>query len=68
MKYDVKANIEYVAGLTQKKIHYIGLSQGGVSLLATLSDPDDKVAKEIKPFIHRFYCLAPVVYTVKNIF
>lgn len=68
MKYDIKANIEFVVKETKQKIHYIGLSQGSVSMLAALSDPDYEAASSFKPHIHKFYCLAPVIYTVYLIF
>lgn len=62
LKYDIKANVQYIAELTQKKIHYIGLSQGSSSMVAALADPDQEVASFIKPHILKFYCFAPVVY------
>ena len=67
MKYDILANIEHVHEATnKKKIHYIGHSQGAVSMLAALADPDREVANQISPKLHTFYCLAPVVFTKRN--
>lgn len=64
MKYDIKANLEYIHNKRGKKVHYIALSQGSVSMLAALSDPDTDVSSVITPIVHKYYCMAPVLYTV----
>lgn len=67
MKYDIKANLEHIYGKRGKQVHYIGLSQGAASMLAALADPEDDVSSVITPMVHKYYCMAPVLYTVSSI-
>lgn len=67
MKYDIKANVDFIFKETNKKIHYIACSNGAVSYLACMSDPDKKWFNEkanILEKIHIMYALCPVIYTV----
>ena len=67
MKHDIKANIELVSERCGGKVvHYIGHSQGAVSMLAALADPDRQTAQAISNKLHIFYCLSPVIYTKRN--
>ena len=70
MKYDLLANFEEIKkrrGLDEQdqlKLHYVGHSQGAVVMMAALADPDEETREKIEAYVHRFYALAPVIYTV----
>ena len=66
-RLDIKAYIEYIVEETEgKKVHYVGHSMGSVGMLAALSDPTDReTADYIAKNLDTFYCLAPVVYSVR---
>lgn len=68
MRYDIKANIDYVYEQTKKKIHYVGHSTGSIAMIACLADPDKSWrnhAEDIQNKIHIFYAVAPVIFIVR---
>lgn len=65
-KWDHLANIEHIYKKTNKKVHYIGHSQGSVSMIAALSDPDREVANALKNMVDTYHLLTPVVYFVNS--
>lgn len=68
-RLDIKADVEYVFERTGgRKIHFVSTSNGAVSYLACVSDPEKSwrpEAEKIMDKVHAAYCLAPVVYTVR---
>lgn len=56
--YDLPAGLSYIFQMTNKKISYIGHSQGTTQMWAALSERKENVQKYLKNFIS----LAPVVY------
>ena len=66
MKYDIKANIQFVVGHSgREKVHYIAHSEGGATMMAALADPNRTVPRYIEEHLETFYAFAPVVY-LKN--
>ena len=69
MKYDIKANIQFVVGNSgREKVHYIAHSEGGTTMMAALADPDRGVAEYIEEHLDTFHAFAPVIYMVKSTF
>ena len=67
MRLDIKAFFEHIWKEKNKKINYIGHSNGSVGMLAALSDPLDRsTANYIESRLDTFYCLSPVVYSKGN--
>lgn len=59
LPYDMMALIDYMYETHQKKIVYVGHSQGGLMGLTALSD--DRFKKHFAQRILKMYCLTPVV-------
>lgn len=57
-KYDLPAAFEYIHQKTQKKIHYIGHSQGTMIMFAALADKNPI----IKQYLASYIALGPVAY------
>ena len=64
-QYDVKANIEYITRITgQKKLTYVGHSQGTSQMFAALSRPE--TSSFVNSKVNKFIALAPIVYLVNS--
>lgn len=59
---DVPAVFNYISNFTDKKIHYIGHSQGTAQMFAALAKREPTIVAKL----NRFVALAPVVYVKKE--
>lgn len=62
---DVPAHFSYIHRITRnKKINYVGHSQGTTQMFAGLSDPISRA--KISPYLGTFYAMAPVLSLAHN--
>lgn len=57
-KYDVPASLKYINKITQKKIHYIGHSQGTLIMFIALASK----FKGVEEYLASFNAYGPVTY------
>ena len=64
MKYDIMANINEIYERVGERIIYAGISQGAITWIGAMADPERDVADEIADKLERTVLFAPVGYTV----
>ena len=63
MKFDIKANLEFVLRHSGKdKVHYIAHSEGATTVMAALADPSREIGKFLEKHLITFYAFAPVIF------
>ena len=62
-KYDLPASLRYINKITQKKIHYIGHSQGTMIMFVALASK----FKGVEEYLASFNAYGPVTYMKQTV-